>query len=105
MIHVVIDETPDPIDRVTVDVSLPAGRFMLAPRLGPTAVLLAEYLYLRGDHSYDCNDLAAALGVNTTVLGRTLSRLERFHALTFESADVIKVRRHVRLPKSQQVTS
>lgn len=99
MLHVTICTDDDPFDREVIDVTKPAGRFMICPYLGPTATLLAEYLHLRGDHSYELIELATALGVNLNVIDRTITRLERFHVLEFVSADVVRVRQFVRLPK------
>ena len=92
--HAVIQELPGRWS----DVTTVLGRMQLAPTVGPTGVMLAEFLWVLGAGSYPVPDLTRLIGrANATqALWVTIDRLERFGLARRFSADVFQLARFAR---------
>jgi hypothetical protein len=64
--------------------------------LGPTATVALMRLVDAGAATYDMDELAIDLGVNTNALWRAIDRLCGFHVATFVSVDTLVVQRSLR---------
>lgn len=101
-IHVVIDHQVS--DGVAgqphmIDLARDVDLRQTVCRYGPTAAWIIDRVMYEGDKTWDSDQLAALVGVNRTMLARTLNRLARFGVCEFVSADTLIVRRWTVAPR------
>ena len=82
----------------TADMDTREGRMLMLPDLGPSCTVLLEVLLFTGSRTWDDTILARTIGRGPGSMHQVWSRLERFRACDFVSADTVIVRRHVPIP-------
>jgi hypothetical protein len=99
--HAVIQERPGR----WVDVTTTLGRMTLAPSIGPSGVMFAEFLWELGSGTYAVNDLTRLIGRAGSARARpeTMDRLERFGLARWFSTDVIQLCRWARTQRLDDV--
>jgi len=93
-----IERTNEVPGQLWSDVTTVLGRMQLAPTVGPTGVMLAEFLWTLGHGTYPVADLTRLIGRANAhqALWVTIDRLERFGIARRFAPDTCQIMRYAR---------
>lgn len=84
-------------DKDHADLEEPLHRFLLGEHLGPSCVLLLDYIQHQGSGTYTEDELGLVLGRSPANARKTINRLVRFDAAHF-TGTTLYVNRWYRVP-------